>query len=132
MIVRIEIMNILKKHLKKIDGLTYSRWLADKVDSDQLPIIDVRDRTNTLDDDSGHTLHIEIELTTKTKARSESIDETLILMQSISNAVRDAVKEMCFHGRLRRDDIDVEKTEYKFIGSLMKFEIDYTADEWSV
>jgi len=130
--IRIDIMNILAKHLKKIDGLTYGRWLAGEIDADRLPIIDVRDKTNSLDDDSGHTLHIEIELRTKSKARSDSIDETLMLMQQISNAVREAVREMCFHGRLRRNDLDAEKSEYKFIGSLLRFEIDYTADEWSV
>jgi hypothetical protein len=130
--IRIEIMNILEKHLKKIDGLTYGRWLAGEIDSDLLPIIDVRDKTNSLDNDSGHTLHIEIELQTKSKARSNLIDESLVLMQQIAHAVRDAVEEMCLHGRLRQNDLDAERSEYKFIGSLLKFEIDYTADEWSV
>ena len=130
--IRVEIMNILARHLKQIEGLTYHRWLAGEIDSDQLPVIDVRDKRNTLDDDSGHTLYVEIELSTKSGARSETIDETLILMQQISDAVCNAVKEMCFYGRLRRNEVAAEKSEYKFVNSLMLFEIDYTADEWSV
>lgn len=130
--IRIEIMKILKKHLEKIDGLTYGRWLAGELDEDRLPIIDVRDRRRKKDATYGHKLLVEIELTTKSKARSETIDETLELMQQISNAVRDAVEEMCFHGELVQDDMDADKGEYKFIGSLMHFELNYTAGPYDV
>jgi len=130
--MRQQIVDILDSHLELIESAKYFQWLGRPLDDEEFPAIIMKDYDSVLDEDSGHTLRIEISVIHSGKVSDDVARETRILMEIVSFKFRSALKEMCFHGRLRKTKLDAESSEYQYIQGVMLFEIDYTADEWSV
>ncbi len=130
--MRQQIVDIVEKHLKLFEDVKYFHWLGRPLDDEEFPAIIMKDYDAILDDDSGHTLSVEIVVIHSGKVSDDVAREVRMLMNQVSWKFRDAVEEMCFYGRLRKTKLDAESSEYQYVQGVMLFEIDYTADKWSI
>jgi len=130
--MRQEILNIVEQHLQSIPDVKHFTWLGRPLDDDEFPAIILKDADSNNDDDSGHNIRFEATIILKDKVSSEIAKETRAMMNVVAGKFKDAVKEMCLHGRVRKTKMDAESSEYAYLQGVLLFEIDYTADEWSV
>jgi hypothetical protein len=130
--MRQQIIDYVEQYLKEVPNVKYFHWLGRPLDDDEFPALIMKDIDASLDDDSGHFLKFEVTVILSGKVNSDIAKELRAKMKEVSEKFRDAVDEMCLHGRLRKTKLDAESTEYAYLAGVMLFEIDYTADEWSV
>ena len=130
--MRQQIFDIVEEHLQTIPNVKYFAWLGRPLDDEEFPAIILKDTDSNNDDDSGHNIRFEVTVILKDKVSSEIAQDTRAMMQVVSKKFEEAVKQMCFHGRVRKTKMDAESSEYSYLQGVMLFEIDYTADEWSV
>jgi hypothetical protein len=130
--MRQQILDIIEEHLQTIPNVKHFTWLGRPLDDDEFPAIILKDTDSNNDDDSGHNIRFEVTVILKDKVSSDVAKETRAMMQIVSKKFEEAVEEMCLHGRVRKTKMDAESSEYAYLQGVMLFEIDYTADEWSV
>lgn len=129
--MREQIIETVANHLRQLDA-KYFHWLGRPLDNDEFPAIVMNDTESNIDDDSGHTLKIEISVILSDGVDSTIAKDTRVLMQQVSFAIRDALEEICLFGKLRKTKLDAQSSEFAYIAGVMLFEIRYTADEWSI
>jgi hypothetical protein len=130
--MRQQIFDIVEKHLQTIPNVKYFAWLGRPLDDDEFPVIILKDVESNNDDDSGHSIHFEVIIILRDKVSSEIAKDTRAMMNVVALKFKEAVKEMGFYGRVRKTKMDAESSEYAYLQGVMLFEIEYTADEWSV
>ena len=130
--MRQQILDIIERNLRSIPNVTHHTWLGRPLDDEEFPAIILKDTDSNNDDDSGHNIRFEVTVILKDKVSFKIAKDTRAMMQTVSQAFKNAVNEMCLHGRVRKTKLDAESSEYQYIQGVMLFEIDYTADEWSV
>ena len=130
--MRQQIFDIVEEYIQTIPNVKHFTWLGRPLDDDEFPAIILKDTETTNDDDSGHNIRFEVTVILKDKVSSEIAKDTRAMMQSVSKKFEEAVRKMCFHGRVRKTKLDAESSEYAYLQGVLLFEIDYTADEWSV
>ena len=130
--MRQQIFDVVEKTLRTIPDVKHFSWLGRPLDDDEFPAIILKDKDTNHDDDSGHSIRFEVVVILKDKVSSQIAKDTRAMMQSVSKKFEEAVKQMCFHGRVRKTKMDAESSEYAYLQGVILFEIDYTANEWSV
>ena len=126
--MREEIVEIIEKHLKKIEGVNIFQWLNRALEDDEYPAVVMMDRVSKIGY-SGHALHLEFSIIVGKEVNASVAKESRRVMQQVADRLKDACEEMKLNSKLTSTLLEIEESSLK---GRLNFEVIYTATEWSI